>query len=123
MWISVTKKKNPELVFIGPHRHNKRAYHQYEMQMFGIRWSLFVGGQIEPLARRMCTLRSPERFIYVSCGLASFRDDTARLTAPGKLRLSALTAFDLLPYTEHVETVACFERSAGAPPASEIPMG
>jgi hypothetical protein len=65
-WISVTKKKNPELVFIGPHRHNKRAYHQYEMQMFGIRWSLFVGGQIEPLARRMCTLRSPERFIYVS---------------------------------------------------------
>ena len=53
----------------------------------------------------------PERLIYVSCGLASFRDDTARLTAPGKLRLSALTAFNLLPYTEHVETVACFERS------------
>jgi 23S rRNA (uracil1939-C5)-methyltransferase len=58
--------------------------------------------------------RPPERFIYVSCGLASFRDDTARLTALGKLRLSALTTFNLLPYTEHVETVACFERSSGA---------
>src|ERR1039458_5801389 len=58
--------------------------------------------------------RPLERFIYVSCGLASFRDDTARLTALGKLRLSALTTFNLLPYTEHVETVACFERSSGA---------
>src|SRR6202011_168386 len=52
----------------------------------------------------------PERFVYVSCGLESFLDDTARLTSYGKLRLGALTAFNLLPFTEHVETVACFER-------------
>jgi 23S rRNA (uracil1939-C5)-methyltransferase len=52
----------------------------------------------------------PERFVYVSCGLESFLNDAARLTAGGKLRLAALTAFNLLPFTEHVETVACFER-------------
>jgi 23S rRNA (uracil1939-C5)-methyltransferase len=52
----------------------------------------------------------PERFVYVSCGLESFLNDAARLTSGGKLRLAALTAFDLLPFTEHVETVACFER-------------
>jgi 23S rRNA (uracil1939-C5)-methyltransferase len=53
----------------------------------------------------------PERFVYVSCGLESFLNDAARLTSSGKLRLGALTAFNLLPFTEHVETVACFERA------------
>jgi 23S rRNA (uracil1939-C5)-methyltransferase len=53
----------------------------------------------------------PEIFLYVSCGLQSFLDDAARLTAPGGLRLAALTAFNLLPFTEHVETVARFERA------------
>jgi 23S rRNA (uracil1939-C5)-methyltransferase len=53
---------------------------------------------------------APERFIYVSCGLESFIHDTARLVSRGKLRLSALTAFNLLPFTHHVELVAQFER-------------
>jgi 23S rRNA (uracil1939-C5)-methyltransferase len=53
----------------------------------------------------------PERFVYVSCGLESFLNDAARLTSCGSLRLSALTAFNLLPFTEHVETVARFERT------------
>jgi len=53
----------------------------------------------------------PQRFIYVSCGLASFLADTAQLTAAGTLRLTDLSAFNLMPYTEHVETVACFERA------------
>jgi tRNA/tmRNA/rRNA uracil-C5-methylase (TrmA/RlmC/RlmD family) len=53
----------------------------------------------------------PERFVYISCGLESFLEDTARLTAGGKLRLSDLAAFNLMPFTEHVETVACFERA------------
>jgi tRNA/tmRNA/rRNA uracil-C5-methylase (TrmA/RlmC/RlmD family) len=49
--------------------------------------------------------------VYVSCGLESFLNDTARLTSNRKLRLAALTAFNLLPFTEHVETVARFERA------------
>ena len=53
----------------------------------------------------------PERLLYVSCGLDSFLSDTARLTAHGKLRLAALTAFNLLPFTDHVETVARFDRA------------
>ncbi len=53
----------------------------------------------------------PERFVYVSCSLESFIADAARLTSHGKLRLAALTAFDLFPFTEHVETVARFERA------------
>jgi tRNA/tmRNA/rRNA uracil-C5-methylase (TrmA/RlmC/RlmD family) len=55
--------------------------------------------------------RPPERFLYVSCGLESLLHDTARLTSRGKLQLRALNAFNLLPFTEHVETVACFERA------------
>lgn len=53
----------------------------------------------------------PERFLYVSCGLESFLSDAARLTSSGKLRLGELTAFNLLPFTEHVEIVARFERA------------
>ncbi len=52
----------------------------------------------------------PERFLYISCGLDSFLNDAARLTSSGRLRLAALTAYNLLPYTGHVETVARFER-------------
>lgn len=52
----------------------------------------------------------PEQFIYVSCSLESFLRDAVQLTAGGKLRLARLTAFDLMPFTEHVELVAGFER-------------
>jgi 23S rRNA (uracil1939-C5)-methyltransferase len=52
----------------------------------------------------------PERFVYVSCAIESFLKDTARLIARGRLRLTALTAFNLLPFTEHVETIARFDR-------------
>ncbi len=53
----------------------------------------------------------PGRFVYVSCGLESFLADTARLTSSGAMRLSDLRVFNLMPFTEHVETVACFERA------------
>jgi 23S rRNA (uracil1939-C5)-methyltransferase len=53
----------------------------------------------------------PELFLYVSCGLESLLEDTARLTSGGKLRLGGLTAFNLMPFTEHVEAVARFERA------------
>ncbi len=55
--------------------------------------------------------RPPERLIYVSCGLESLLRDAAQLTSRGRLRLVSLTAFNLMPFTEHVESVACFERS------------
>lgn len=54
--------------------------------------------------------RRPERFVYVSCGLESFLHDAARLTASGGMGLASATAFNLMPYTGHVETVASFER-------------
>jgi 23S rRNA (uracil1939-C5)-methyltransferase len=52
----------------------------------------------------------PERLLYVSCGLDSLIRDTTYLTSRGRLRLGALSAFNLLPFTDHVETVARFER-------------
>jgi tRNA/tmRNA/rRNA uracil-C5-methylase (TrmA/RlmC/RlmD family) len=51
----------------------------------------------------------PDQFIYISCSLESFLRDTAQLTLGRKLRLARLTAFNLMPFTEHVELVACFE--------------
>ena len=66
---------------------------------------------LDPELSTYLSEQPPARFLYVSCGLESFLKDVERLTSPGKLRLAALTAFNLLPFTEHVETVARFERS------------
>ncbi len=52
----------------------------------------------------------PEGLIYISCGLESLLRDAAQLTSHGRLRLVSLRAFNLMPFTEHVETVARFER-------------
>ena len=52
----------------------------------------------------------PARFVYVSCGLESFLADAEKLTSNGAMRLRSLRVFNLMPFTEHVETVACFER-------------
>ena len=61
------------------------------------------------LIDHLCNL-PPEGLVYVSCGLESLLRDAAQLTSRGKLRLVSLRAFNLMPFTEHVETVARFER-------------
>jgi 23S rRNA (uracil1939-C5)-methyltransferase len=65
---------------------------------------------LDPALVSYLSEQPPERFLYLSCGLDSLLKDTAQLTA-GKLRLAALTAFNLMPFTEHVETLARFERA------------
>jgi len=67
-------------------------------------------GLDEPLIQQLIR-QAPERFIYVSCGLDSLLRDTLQLTAAQGLRLVALKAFNMLPYTMHVETIARFERA------------
>jgi 23S rRNA (uracil1939-C5)-methyltransferase len=66
---------------------------------------------LDPQLTHYLSEQPPGRFLYVSCGLESFINDAAQLTSRGKLRLGALTAFNLLPFTGHVETVARFERA------------
>jgi len=52
----------------------------------------------------------PERFIYLSCDTATLLRDVAMLFAGGHVRLTSLTACDFFPFTEHVETLAVFDR-------------
>jgi len=53
----------------------------------------------------------PFRVALVSCNLATGLREIGRLRAAG-LRLAALTPYALFPHTDHVETVALFERMA-----------
>ena len=66
---------------------------------------------LDPELSAVLSEQPPTRLLYVSCWLESLLRDVERLTCGGKLRLAALTAFNLLPFTEHVETVARFERA------------
>jgi tRNA/tmRNA/rRNA uracil-C5-methylase (TrmA/RlmC/RlmD family) len=66
-------------------------------------------GLDEPLALHLAA-QPPQRLLYVSCDLDSLVRDAERLLAHGRLRIAALTAFNLMPYTGHVETLVRFER-------------
>jgi 23S rRNA (uracil1939-C5)-methyltransferase len=57
----------------------------------------------------------PRRLAYVACGLDTFLADEATLGGEGGLRLTDLSAYDMFPHTEHVETLAIFERADTAP--------
>jgi 23S rRNA (uracil1939-C5)-methyltransferase len=50
----------------------------------------------------------PATLVYVSCGLDSLAREAEALLASGDFTLASLEAFDLFPYTEHVETLAVF---------------
>jgi len=65
---------------------------------------------LDPELSAFFAAQPPLRFIYVSCGIESFLEDARVLTAGGSLRLTSLRGFNLLPFTEHIETVACFDR-------------
>lgn len=52
----------------------------------------------------------PKRLVYVSCGLDALAREAETLLSSNVFKLSLLEAFNLFPYTEHVETLAVFER-------------
>jgi tRNA/tmRNA/rRNA uracil-C5-methylase (TrmA/RlmC/RlmD family) len=54
------------------------------------------------------TTEPPSRLAYVSCDIDSFERDVGSLT--NIFRLTRLEAYDLFPHTEHLETLAFFER-------------
>jgi 23S rRNA (uracil1939-C5)-methyltransferase len=65
---------------------------------------------LDPALLQVLCARPPERFIYLSCGLPALLRDAQALVAGGALRLRELIAYDLFPFTAHVETLARFER-------------
>ncbi|HET9957560.1 MAG TPA: hypothetical protein VFQ61_23840 [Polyangiaceae bacterium] len=52
----------------------------------------------------------PARLVYVSCGLDALVREAQELLSSQLWQLSRLEAYDLFPYTEHVETLAIFDR-------------
>jgi 23S rRNA (uracil1939-C5)-methyltransferase len=63
-------------------------------------------GLDEALLRQLAQSRV-RRVLYVSCGLESFLRDAELLSRTHQCR--ELFGYALFPFTEHVETVACFE--------------
>lgn len=53
---------------------------------------------------------APQRLLYVACAAEALQRDLPALTGSG-YRLTAMRLCDLFPHTEHVELVACLERT------------
>ena len=66
-------------------------------------------GLEEPLLARLAA-DPPPRLVIVSCSLDAFLGEARTLVRGGKARLASLVPFALFPFTDHVETVALFER-------------
>jgi tRNA/tmRNA/rRNA uracil-C5-methylase (TrmA/RlmC/RlmD family) len=69
------------------------------------------------LLRWLCTVapeQGPAHMLYLSCSFASLRRDATALLASGRWRLRHAEAFLFVPGTNHIETLAVFERTAGA---------
>jgi 23S rRNA (uracil1939-C5)-methyltransferase len=66
-------------------------------------------GLEEPLLARLAA-GPPARLVIVSCNLDAFLGEAQALGEGGRMRLAALVPFALFPFTDHVETVALFER-------------
>ena len=64
---------------------------------------------LEPEVLRMLAERAPAQLLYLSCELSSLVRDAEQLGAGG-LRLEHAIGYDAFPYTEHLETLACFRR-------------
>jgi 23S rRNA (uracil1939-C5)-methyltransferase len=56
----------------------------------------------------------PERLVYVSCDVPTLVAQSRALAGGGALRLRELVAFELFPYTRHVEALALFTRARAA---------
>lgn len=66
---------------------------------------------LEPEVLDALCRERPSRVVYVSCGWESFQAAATRLMEEGGQKLRELVVADLFPHTEHVETVAVFDRA------------
>lgn len=57
-------------------------------------------------------LQSIKRIVYVSCGFDAFERDLAQLAANDKWHIVHAQAFVLFPGSDHIETLAIFDRGA-----------
>jgi 23S rRNA (uracil1939-C5)-methyltransferase len=69
---------------------------------------------LDPELLEALTMAPPDRLVYVACGLPAFLNDAAVLTRSGAFTLSEVVAYDLFPYTDHVELVARFDRGVSS---------
>lgn len=63
---------------------------------------------LDPELTNALVRQPPARLAYVSCDVTSLERDAAALVE--SFRLTTLEAYDLFPHTEHLETLAVFER-------------
>jgi 23S rRNA (uracil1939-C5)-methyltransferase len=69
---------------------------------------------LDPQLTQLLASQPPPQLIYVGCSLESLVRDVQQLLAPGGLVLAELKAFNLMPFTQHVESVALLRRTLSA---------
>ncbi len=65
---------------------------------------------LEPAVTSGLCERAPRRLVYVSCGFPAFQRDAEAFVRAG-YELRCVRAYALFPFTDHVETLALFDRA------------
>ncbi len=85
-----------------------------ELEVFGLPDAVITDpprAGMHPKAVKMLRELAPPVIIYVSCGPASLARDGAALCEEGLYKLVSVQPVDMFPQTNHVESVARFERA------------
>jgi hypothetical protein len=66
LWISIIPDSNLWNIVTPPYGEKLNQCWRYKSPFLGISFMFFLGARIDPIIRRTCTYRSPEKFVFVS---------------------------------------------------------
>jgi hypothetical protein len=66
LWVSIIPESGLWNTVTAPYGERLNQCWRYKFPFLGISFMFFLGARIDPIIRRMCAYRSPEKFIFIS---------------------------------------------------------
>jgi len=64
LWVAVARSEHPSPVFAFPAGERVGSYHRHTFDVLGLSYMLYVGNCLPEEVRRLCAVRSPNRYMF-----------------------------------------------------------